>query len=96
MLTLLAWNFPGTAVTTGSIYKTVLCSLSDSLYIILIAVDLVYVPVFFQRVLRWLLNTHILRFRQRRKEGNLWGRKSKVKSEIRLGPQLLSESLYAH
>ena len=72
--------------------KIVLHSPSDLLHIILIAVDLVYMPVFFQRFLRWRLNTHIIRSRKRRKGGNLWGRKSKVKSKIRSGTQFLSET----
>lgn len=61
------------------------------LHIILIAVDLAYVPVFFQRFLRRRLNTHTTRSRKRRKGGNFWGRKSKVKSKIRSGTQFLSE-----
>ena len=34
---------------------------------------------------------HIIRSRKRRKGGNLWGRKSQVKSKIRSGTQFLSE-----
>lgn len=91
LLTLLPWNFPIPAVRTGSICKIALHSPSDLLHIILVAVDLVYMPVFFQRFLRWRLNTHVIRSRQRKKGGSLWGRESKVKSEVRSGSQFLSE-----
>lgn len=59
---LLTRGFPITATTAGSIYKMVLHSPSNLFYIILIAVDLVYVyvPVFFQRFLKWLLNTYMM------------------------------------
>lgn len=62
LLILLTPGFPIVATTAGSIYKMVLHSPSNVFYIILTAVDLVYtyVPVFFQRFLKWLLNTYML------------------------------------